>query len=143
MRSFLLTTLMIGVVSAMLAPVHAGVADSRILCSTVEVTECSVPSGCQTQSVLAADIPHFLKIDLKKQTVETIWDGGRVESSVVNGMSISDGLLIFQGVEAAKPDERGAIGWSMSIDEANGRMVLTASGQSVGFTLFGTCVALD
>lgn len=124
---------------------NAALADSdnrQILCSTVNVTECRDDSGCETQSVLSSDTPNFLRLDLAKKSVETVWQGGRVESTTVTNVAHSDGLLIMQGLEAAKPGERGAIGWTMSLDNNNGRLVVSASGQGVGYTLFGSCLAL-
>jgi hypothetical protein len=34
---------------------------------------------------------------------------------------------------------RDGIGWSLSIDEENGEMVLTGSGDEVAFVIFGAC----
>jgi hypothetical protein len=47
-------------------------------------------------------------------------------------MEHSNGRLILQGTQTGK-------GWSMVITEATGKMTLTASGEEVGFIVFGAC----
>ena len=37
---------------------------------------------------------------------------------------------------------RDGIGWSLSVDEASGSMVLTGSGADVAFVIFGACTPL-
>jgi len=44
-----------------------------------------------------------------------------------------DGMLILQGVENGR-------GWTLSIAEATGKMVLTVSGDEEGFVVFGACI---
>jgi hypothetical protein len=41
-------------------------------------------------------------------------------------------MLILQGVENGK-------GWTLSINETTGKMVLTVSGDEEGFVAFGVC----
>ena len=116
---------------------------SEILCSTVNITECRIGAGCQTQSVLASDAPKFLKVNLEKKTVQTIWQADRVESTSIKTLAHRDGLVLLQGVEPARQGNRGAIGWTISLDDTTGHMVVTASGHNVGHTIFGTCTTID
>ena len=54
-----------------------------------------------------------------------------------------DGKLMLQGAEDGReggtPD---GIGWSMSVVENSGNMVLTASGDGVAFVIFGACTSM-
>lgn len=44
------------------------------------------------------------------------------------------GAMIVEGI-------RDGLAWSMTIDQISGKMVLTASGDAVGFVVFGACTA--
>jgi len=50
-------------------------------------------------------------------------------------MARFDGKLVFQGMGEE-------LAWSMAISEQTGKMVITASGEEVGFVLFGACTPL-
>lgn len=126
-----------------LSAAHAAPTSREILCSAVNVTQCQADADCESQSTLAADVPLFLRLDLNEKTVETTTRGGRKNTTVITGMSLSDGLLLLQGVEPAVKDERSAIGWTISLDESTGGMVITASGRDVSYALFGGCTTID
>lgn len=133
----------IGVVCSLLGIAQAAQANSDILCSTVHVVECDVATPCTKESVLAADVPKFLRVKLADKTVETIREGDRRQTTAIQQMAKSDGLVLLQGIEAAREGERSALGWTMTMDESNGSMVITASGRDVGYTLFGACTSVD
>jgi hypothetical protein len=48
--------------------------------------------------------------------------------------------LILQGAEDGYKEVRDGTGWSMAISEETGKMVLTESGNQVGFVIFGACI---
>ena len=125
------------------APQAAAAGPAEILCSTVHVVECDVATPCEKTSALTADAPRFLRVNLAEKTVETIREGNRKQITVIQGIARSGGLVLLQGVESAREGERSALGWTMSMDESNGSMVITASGRDVGYTLFGACTAID
>ena len=50
-----------------------------------------------------------------------------------------DGKAAEDGREGGAPD---GIGWSMSVVENSGNMVLTASGDGVAFVIFGACTSM-
>lgn len=131
----------IGAACALIGAAQAGPAE--ILCSTVHVVECGVATPCEKTSALTADAPRFLRVNLAEKTVETIREGDRKQTTVIQGMARNDGLILLQGLEPARKGERSALGWTMSMDESNGSMVITASGRDVGYTLFGACTAID
>ena len=57
-------------------------------------------------------------------------------------MNRIDGKLILQGVEDGEEGVRDGLGWTMAISEDSGDMVLTGSGDQVGFVIFGACTPL-
>ena len=56
-------------------------------------------------------------------------------TSSIKHMARFDGKLILQGMG----DE---LVWNMVISEQTGKMVITASGEQVGFVVFGACTPL-
>ena len=134
----------VGAACCLLGGAQAAQASSaEILCFTVHVVECDVATACEKTSALTADAPRFLRVKLDERTIETIREGDRRQTTEIKGMARSDGLILLQGVEPARKGERSALGWTMSLDEASGDMVITASGRDVGYTLFGACTAID
>ena len=59
------------------------------------------------------------------------------------GIYWGDGKLILQGAEDGVEGVRDGLGWTLAISEEIGRMVLTASGDNVGFVIFGACTPLN
>ena len=116
---------------------------AEVLCSTMHVVECDAIGPCEKVSALAADAPRFVRVKLAEKKVVTIHEGDRKQTTAIRGMARSDGLILLQGVEPAQEGERSALGWTMSMDESTGHMVISASGRDVGYTLFGACTTID
>ena len=59
--------------------------------------------------------------------------------SAIENFERIDGKLILQGAEDGLKDVKDGAGWSISISEETGKMVLTESGDDMGFVIFGAC----
>lgn len=134
-----------GMACGLLGIAPATEASTEILCSNMSVVECSVAAPCEKTPALAVetDTPLFLRLNLEEKKVETIRSGDLKQTTDIRGIVRGDGLLLLQGMEPARPGERSALGWTMSIDESTGNMVITASGRDVGYTLFGACTSIE
>ena len=64
--------------------------------------------------------------------------GERPPSMILSSVTI-DGKLFLQGADDGVEGIRDGLAWSISIDQDNGKLVLTASGDAVGFVIFGAC----
>jgi len=51
-----------------------------------------------------------------------------------------NGKLILQGTDAGLKDEANGGGYTMSINQTYGNMVLTVAGQDVAFVGMGACI---
>ena len=122
-------------------PAAAGDFDGskELLCAVMDIIEC-VPGGkCMEVTAEEVGIPNFLRTNFEKKKLSaTFADGSKKISPIVNSEKI-DGKLILQGAEDGIEGVRDGLGWSLAIDEDNGKMVLTASGEAVGFVMFGAC----
>ena len=110
-----------------------------VICAAVNILEC-VPDGtCQRVDAEEAGIPRFLRIDFAaKQITRTRPNGDDISSEIERSESV-DGRLILQGAEDGFEGVSDGIGWSVSIDEEAGDMVITGSGEEVAFVIFGAC----
>ena len=114
-----------------------------LLCSTATLHEC-IPGGvCEQVTAESINAPDFLRIDAKKKTVTGVAPGqldrppGRIQKSTT-----IDQKLFLQGADGGVEGIRDGLAWSIAIDQNNGKMVLTAAGDAVGFVIFGACTAL-
>ena len=62
-----------------------------------------------------------------------------IAAAHATGCGLFDGNLILQGSEEGGDDEKDAVGWTLSIDEDDGRMISSASREKTGFIIFGGC----
>ncbi len=132
------------IVSGVLASTaHAAIYGSKpVICAVAEVTECLPEESCQRVKAVDANLPRFLRIDFKGQEITRINPSGNDLTSKIERREMVDGRLVLQGAEDGSEGVRDGIGWSLSIDEANGDMVLTGSGAAVAFVIFGACTPL-
>ncbi len=132
----------LGVVAVlgMASSAHAVVDGSEpVICASADVMECVPGGSCQRINAVEAGIPRFLRIDFAGQKITRTRPNGDDVSSEIERSETVDGRLILQGAEDGFEGVRDGIGWSLSIDEENGDMVLTGSGEEVAFVIFGAC----
>ena len=109
-----------------------------VICATAEVMECVPVQACQRVSARDARVPRFIRIDFAAKTLTRNIEGDEVASDIERSETV-DGRLILQGAEDGFEEVRDGIGWSLSIDQELGDMVLTGSGDGVAFVIFGAC----
>ena len=103
-----------------------------LLCAVIETFECGAGGDCHRGTAESIDIPQFLKISFEEKTISSTPESGPVRTTKIQNMEHIDGKLILQGVQNSKA-------WSMVINEANGKVSVTASDGEVGFVVFGAC----
>ena len=114
-----------------------------LLCSAATLSEC-IPGGvCEQVTSDSINAPDFLRIDFKKKTVTADAPGqeDRPPSPIKTTTTIDDKLFL-QGADDGVEGVRDGLAWSLAIDQTAGKMVLTASGDEVGFVIFGACTTL-
>ncbi|MBW2194690.1 MAG: hypothetical protein JRF37_03705 [Deltaproteobacteria bacterium] len=107
-----------------------------LICIAVETHECASGEDCLGGTPWDIGMPRFLKIDFKKKTISGRGEGGDVRTTKIKKMEHLDGRVILHGVQ------RG-LGWNMAIAERTGNMTLTATGDEIGFVVFGECIATE
>ena len=111
----------------------------ELICAVMDLTECGPGGKCQQVTAEDVGIPLFLRIDFKENKISTTHADGSKRSSEIERSEKVDGKLIIQGAEDGIEGVRDGVGWSLAIAEETGKIVLTASGDEVGFVIFGAC----
>jgi hypothetical protein len=110
-----------------------------LICAVMDVVECQPGGKCQQVTAEEVGIPHFFKINFKEKKISATQSGGNTRSTDIENLERIDGKLIIQGAEDGIEGVRDGLGWSLAIAEETGKTVLTASGDEVGFVVFGAC----
>ncbi|MGB5290436.1 MAG: hypothetical protein WBN41_03175 [Lysobacterales bacterium] len=121
------------------ASVTANAADkfdgsSNLLCAVFNITACVDGLACAKGEARTFDMPEFMTVDFKKESIHVEYDGGKTADSPIKNYQSTENQLIFQGVENDH-------GWSVAISKKTGRMSVASVGEEVSFTMFGACKA--
>ena len=141
MRIFKIFGIMATIICMFSVPAIAGNFDGskELLCAVMDIMEC-IPGGkCQEVTAEEVGIPNFLRIDINEKKLSATFGDGSKKNSAIKNIEKIDGKVILQGAEDGIEGIRDGLGWSLAIDEENGKMVLTASGDAVAFVMFGAC----
>ncbi|MGD8739069.1 MAG: hypothetical protein PVG34_02055 [Desulfobacterales bacterium] len=110
-----------------------------LICAVMDLVECSPGGKCQQVTAEQAGIPYFFNINFKDKKINTTHADGSKRSTDIENFEKIDGKVIIQGAEDGIEGVRDGVGWSLAIAEETGKTVLTASGDEVGFVIFGAC----
>ena len=110
-----------------------------VFCASMDILECVFGDGCLRRTAADIDAPEFFYVDFENKTITATKQGDGQRTTTIERSETVDGKLVLQGVEDGREDQRDGLGWSLSIAEPSGRMVLTASGEIEAFVIFGAC----
>lgn len=85
-------------------------------------------------------MPQFLIVDCKKMTISPLPPIAGRRDTIIKRMERINGKLFLQGADGGIENVRDGVGWTAEISEDTGRAVVTASGDDVGFVIFGACL---
>ena len=111
---------------------------ANLICAAFDVMACLDGGICSRGEARAFEMPEFMNVDFKQNVVHATYEAEnemQEANSPIKNSEISGNQLILQGVENNH-------GWTMAIDQDNGRMSLAVVGHEVSFTIFGACKAL-
>ncbi len=142
MKKITLTVLTFLCVSLASPVSHAGDFDGSkpFLFSIKTVLECAPNGESHIVTAEELEMPQFFIVDCKKMTISPFPPIAGRRDGVIKRMEHIDGKLILQGADDGVEHIRDGVGWTAAISEENGRAVVTASGEDVGFVIFGACL---
>lgn len=84
-------------------------------------------------------LPKTFRIDFKSRTVRPAPDSLVRRVARIKRIDHIEDKLILQGVDEGVTGTRGGVGWSLAIEKATGKAVLSAAGTGIAYVAFGTC----
>ena len=134
-----LTFLCAGIISHLS---HAGDFDGSkpLLFSVKTILECSPNGESHIVTTQEMEMSQFFIVDCKKMTLSPFPPIPGRRDGVIKRLERIDGKLVLQGADDGIEHVRDGVGWTVAISEDTGRAVVTASGDDVGFVIFGACL---
>lgn len=112
-------------------PVSAQIDPAKpLICAAVEANDCAPGVRCLASPPQDINIPQFVRIDLAANRIMA-----RGRSTAIGHHVRANGVIFVHGSENRRA-------WSLTIDEATGRLVGAIAGDEEGFVIFGACEAL-
>ncbi|MEW6441790.1 MAG: hypothetical protein AB1640_12725 [bacterium] len=110
-----------------------------LICAPVQIMECEIGEACKQIRAEEIDLASFFRVKFKEKRIVGVRTDGLERSAAFERVGRMDGKLVLQGAESAVEGRKGGIGWTMAISADSGKMVLSVSGDEVGFVIFGPC----
>lgn len=110
-----------------------------ILCAIRDVNECSADHKCAKVTTESVALPDFFEIDLSKKLIASVGPVDR-GTSPIERVERLNGKLILQGGDASGDNPRSGVGWTLTIDEDDGKLSIAGVGTDFALVAFGSCV---
>ena len=111
-----------------------------LLCSIYQLFECDPPNACQAVSPAEIDGISHLDVDFGKKIITRAGTESPQRSEIEKVETGVDGKLIIQGIEDGQAGVRDGAGWSISIMNPEGTMVMAVAGDGFAVVGLGACV---
>lgn len=110
-----------------------------MLCANQYAAECTAGMDCETVTAASVNLPDFFLVDTGNKLISATPESGSDATTAIERVEHLDGKLMLQGADDGIKDVRDGAGWTMSINESSGKMVMTAAGDGFAVVLFGAC----
>ena len=111
-----------------------------LLCSIHQLFECDAPNACQAVTPDQVNAASHLSIDFKNKVVTRAGVESEQRSVIEAIETRVDGKLIISGIEDGQADVRDGAGWTISIMDPEGTMVLAVAADGFALVGLGACV---
>lgn len=122
--------------AAMAEPFDGG---KTMLCASQYASECNAGTDCKTVTVASVNLPDFFLIDTANKLISATPESGSSSTTTIERVEHLDGKLMLQGADDGIQDVRDGAGWTMSVNEATGKLVMTTAGDGFAVVVFGAC----
>ncbi len=111
-----------------------------LLCSVHQLFECDAPNACQAVTPEQIDGFSHLDVDFGARLITRAGEDSPQKTDIEVIEPGVDGKLILSGIEDGSPDERDGAGWTISILDPEGTMVMAVAGDGFAVVGLGACV---
>ncbi len=142
MRSSFKTILLAGPMVFLASVSSASFFDGKtpLLCSVYQLFECDPPNACAAVTPDEIQGVSHLNIDFNGKVVTKVGEESAQKSDIQSIETDVDGKLIIQGIDNGDADVRGGAGWTISIMDPEGTMVMAVAGDGFAVVGLGACV---
>ena len=113
---------------------------TNLVCTVQQLFECDSYAGCRTVAEDVAFPIRHLDVDVGKRAIKIEHLEADLTSPITNS-EVVQGKLLLQGTDSGLKGESGGGGYTLSINQMYGNMILTVTGQDVAFVGMGACIA--
>ena len=110
-----------------------------MLCVSQYAAECDAGKDCMTVTPASVNLPDFFLVDTGKKLISATPESGSSATTTIERVEHLDGKLVLQGADDGLEDVRDGAGWTMSINESTGKLVMTTAGDGFAVVVFGAC----
>jgi len=107
----------------------------RLLCSAVQVTQCTTSGDCRIEPPWNLNIPQFIEVNLKDKTFSTTRASGENRMSPIRTLAREDGEIVLQGFESGRA-------FSFVIEEDTGMASIAVAREGMTVSVFGACTPM-
>ena len=142
MKINILKIIVLGSLCVIASNTHADFYDGRspLLCSIYQLFECDPPNDCVTVTPDQINGFSHINIDFSKKVLTRAGVESEQKSAIRTVETNIDGKLIIQGIEDGSANIRDGAGWTMSIMNPEGTMVLSSAADGFAVVALGACV---
>jgi len=108
----------------------------KILCTTVQITECFADGGCEGGPPENWNIPRFTRIDLEQKTLKTTEASGQDRETPIERIEQEGNDIFIQGAEGGKA-------FTVLLDLDTGTATLAIALEGSVLAGFGVCTPID
>jgi len=113
--------------------------NESILCAIRDVNDCGASYACVEVTPESVALPDFFAIDLAGKLISSRGTA-EVTASPIGRIERLNGKLILQGGDASGDNPRGGVGWTLTLNEDDGKLVIAGVGDGFALVVFGSCV---
>ena len=113
--------------------------EKTMLCASQYASECVAGSDCVNVSPASVNLPDFFQINTGEKLISAAPESGLTSTTTIERVEHLDGKLMLQGADDGIKDVRDGAGWTMSINESTGKMVVTTASDGFAVVVFGAC----
>lgn len=110
--------------------------ENRLLCASNSVLICVEDGECFDVPPRDLDVPQFIIVDTRKNTLSTTAASGEKRSTTINGLEREEGRVYLQGIE-------GGRAFSFVIEEDSGAMSAAVAHEGLTVSVFGACTSAN
>ena len=109
---------------------------NKMICTTIQVTECFADGGCVSGQPENWNIPRFTRVNLDDMTLETTAASGESRTTPIERVEREGDDVFFQGAEGGK-------GFSFLLDEDTGTTSAAITLEGSVLASFGVCTPIQ